>query len=543
MTSGSLSGEPDAMAGNGTARAGVFLASLTDIHVPPVLYASFAGLFTLFMIVNRFASPKIEDGEPPTLKPTIPFIGHLLGMLRNPTHYMKILQKKNMPIATLPILNGKLYTVWDPLLVQAVFKNKNLSMEPFSLEFSQRELGFGNDFLKLLQTTTMVHDTFEAMHQAMTSTNVRRMNANALGYISGALDEIRIDKPLEVSNSYLWVRNLMTLATTQALYGPDNPFRKDDSLLQEIWTFDEGLAWLMFGVATTVTARRCYQARTRLQAVLNKYYEHNKHLHADAAQITKNRAAALRKHGIPENKTGDIEIVLLHVAVTNTIPALFWFMTQVFTHPELVSLLREEVGPIAQRANNNVTIDISELDETCPLLVSCYRESMRLCNKGLSHRRVLEDTTISDGNGRSYLLKKGCNVEMSQEVCHSLERAWGPDWGTFMPDRFVESKPNKLHDEAEKLRKAAFVPFGGGKHLCPGRNFAFAETMGLMVSLVLGFNVTLLDKEMRPTTEPVKMDRCTLISSIVRPVGNGEGLGVKIERREGWEEVKWHYTS
>jgi len=44
----------------------------------------------------------------------------------------------------------------------------------------------------------------------------------------------------------------------------------------------------------------------------------------------------------------------------------------------------------------------------------------------------------------------------------------------------------KVDDE---LRKAGYIPFGGGKHLCPGRNIAFAEILGTLAALLLGFEV------------------------------------------------------
>lgn len=40
-----------------------------------------------------------------------------------------------------------------------------------------------------------------------------------------------------------------------------------------------------------------------------------------------------------------------------------------------------------------------------------------------------------------------------------------------------------------RKRKQAFIPFGGGKHLCPGQHFAFAENLGFLAAVVLGFRL------------------------------------------------------
>lgn len=299
----------------------------------------------------------------------------------------------------------------------------------------------------------------------------------------------------------------------------------------------------MLGLVPSITARKCYDARTRLQAALTKYYDSDGDSHPEVAQIVKNRANVLRKSGLGK-EAGMFEVALLHVATSNTIPTLYWFVVNVFSRPDLVARLRDELAPVAHFGANGgeVTLNIGSLEDQCPLLVRCYRETMRLSLQGMANRRVMEDTTITDGRGASYLLKKGINVQMSVKVSHSLTEIWGPDAASFDPERFIV-RSGKDHFEEEKLKKASFMPFGGGKHLCPGRNFAFAENMGFVASLVLGFDVVPLDEDMMPTHNGPEMAPCLLTGTGVKPVRDGEGYGVRIRRREGWESVKWRYTS
>lgn len=68
--------------------------------------------------------------------------------------------------------------------------------------------------------------------------------------------------------------------------------------------------------------------------------------------------------------------------------------------------------------------------------------------------------------------------------------------------------------EADRQRKAAFFPFGGGLHLCPGRNFAFAEILGLMSVLVTGFDIEPVGMKF----EEMQMMKPQLASATVRPV-------------------------
>lgn len=81
------------LAGNGTAKASSFLAFLAeDVQRSPVLYSTFAALLALLVLVHRLSSPPVEEREPPLMKPAIPVIGHLIGMIKHESHYFKFLE-------------------------------------------------------------------------------------------------------------------------------------------------------------------------------------------------------------------------------------------------------------------------------------------------------------------------------------------------------------------------------------------------------------------------------------------------------------------
>lgn len=102
----------------------------------------------------------------------------------------------------------------------------------------------------------------------------------------------------------------------------------------------------------------------------------------------------------------------------------------------------------------------------------------------------------------------------------------------FDPDRFT---PEREAEKEARKRKQAYVPFGGGKHLCPGRHFAFAENLGFLAAMVLGFELDGLKQE------NVRMGRGKVTDAITQPTPEGEGGRVRISRRPGWENVEWSY--
>lgn len=82
---------------------------------------------------------------------------------------------------------------------------------------------------------SLVPEFFEALHLTVRGEPLHRMNANALNYISARLDFMAGEKTIGVDNFYLWLRELMTMATTTALLGKGNPLLHDPDLVNHLW--------------------------------------------------------------------------------------------------------------------------------------------------------------------------------------------------------------------------------------------------------------------------------------------------------------------
>lgn len=285
-------------------------------------------------------------------------------------------------------------------------------------------------------------------------------------------------------------------------------------------------------------ARKAYVNREKVQAALVPWYLGRKDEADDVAEITKLRASSARDFGFPEEEVGKLELALLFVATTNTIPTLYWFVVNVWVRPELVEAIRRETLPLVKlpearpgdKDRRLATVDITQLEEHCPLMVSCYRESIRLSNQAVGTRRVMHDTLLTDENGTSYLLKAGVDVMWSIKSLHRSSDTWGPDSLGFDAARFQEQ------DKFGRQKKQSYIPFGGGRHLCPGRNFAFAENLGFMAALVVGFHLEGLD------AANIRMGSASMGEAVAKPPADAEGGAVVIKRRDGWEDVDWAFV-
>lgn len=289
---------------------------------------------------------------------------------------------------------------------------------------------------------------------------------------------------------------------------------------------------------------RSFKARQKLQTVMAEYYTAKHHISdPTTASITLNRANALTDYDFNGTEIALLECILPVVSTLNAVPTLYWLLLYILPDTSLVQKLRAEIeaaltiSPPSPSGTRTITIDIGKFESHMPLLVSCYRETLRLCNHVVCNRRIMSDLTITDREGRSYLLKKGTDVQLPAGVTHRDTASWGPDADAFRADRFLASAEKTT--DADRVRKQAYMPFGGGRHLCPGRNFAFAEIVGCAAVMLVGFEI----ESVGLGWGDVKMAGPKLSSGTVKPVDGGRGLGARVKPREGFQGVEWRFSA
>ena len=313
--------------------------------------------------------------------------------------------------------------------------------------------------------------------------------------------------------------------------------------------FDRGLLLLLINVFLSITAACAYRGRTTVQNALSKYYGAEHDLEPDVSQMVKRRAATYRKYGIPSTEIGKFEIILLNVSTMNAIPTSFWLLCFTSADNLLIKHIRNELQALitydpTRRSDGKreLSFDITKFESDCPLLVSSYHEAIRLTNAQVGNRRVMRDTTITDGVNH-YLLKEGYDVQIPSGIAHLSPEFWGPDSSSFDSYRFMRfdhstlQTGNEKYDERTQIR--AYFPFGGGKHLCPERNFAFAEILGAVAVLVLGFDVK---SAVGGVFEMPGYSRPDIGEAVGKPRGKSLQLGAKILRREENEDVVWKFV-
>jgi cytochrome P450 len=145
-----------------------------------------------------------------------------------------------------------------------------------------------------------------------------------------------------------------------------------------------------------------------------------------------------------------------HDTITSSITSMVWELAK---HPEWQDKLREEmlkVSPAGEGVGHNGLGDL-ELTEWA------FKESLRLVPPVPSFpRRALRDFEYG-----GYRIPAGTSVGVSPAYTHMMSEHW-PEPEKFDPMRFSPEVARARH-------KYAWVPFGGGAHMCLGLHFAYMQ--------------------------------------------------------------------
>ncbi|KXS93922.1 hypothetical protein AC578_6802 [Pseudocercospora eumusae] len=491
----------------------------------------------LVAAVQSVATVRVDDNEPPLLKPEVPLVGHILNFVRRPSDYfISLRQKHNVEIATLQLGLSKVYVVWAPGAIQSVFRSKVLSHDQYSLDFARHFFNLSDRTIAALRSPEAVTKQIQqrllgAIHEGLRGDSLKSASSSTLRYLSNEVNAICVGgQELEVPNLYIWLRDHITVAVSNTLYGVNDPFQKDPSLVQALWDFEGNFVPLLTGrIFGRLLSSSAFHGRKKVQSELIKFYRAGYDQNDEVAPFIRTRAELLRQAGVPVDEVGRMEASFMFVAITGSGPITFSFLANIVQRPELLGKIRLELERLVSKQEGVFKLRASSInDSSCPLLVSCWNETLRLGMQFLGTRHALEDITVSTGDGRSYLLKKGVPIIWTAKSMHFSPEIWGENATEFEGDRFITLKGSE-----KQQKNASFFPFGGGQHLCPGRHFAYNEIICFTAALMLGFDIENMNPksiEMRPTR---------LGEAVMKPLWEGRYSGCTIKKRPGWDELSW----
>ncbi|KAI7784408.1 hypothetical protein LA080_009907 [Diaporthe eres] len=206
-----------------------------------------------------------------------------------------------------------------------------------------------------------------------------------------------------------------------------------------------------------VSARDSFKDREYMVKAWEKYFSAGSHL--QGSELVKTRVKINYDFGIPLMETARIEVAGSQAITTNTLPGVFWMVYHIFSDPVVLESVRNELTKgVRQDEDGNCAIDLTHVKSSCPILLSTFKETMRLHSTSTATRIAMEDYQL----GNKYLFKKGSTIMIPSKVQHTNREVWGDTVDTFNHERFAPG--------AKRVNPVAFRGFGGGTTLCPGQH-------------------------------------------------------------------------
>jgi cytochrome P450 len=168
------------------------------------------------------------------------------------------------------------------------------------------------------------------------------------------------------------------------------------------------------------------------------------------------------------------------------------FVGELAAHPEWQQKLRDEVGALG--LSRDAPMNFDQL-EAMPLTEMAFKEALRIKPPVPSMPR----RAVRDFSFKGYHVPAGAGIGVNPLFTHHMPEIW-PEPDQFDPLRFTEEAQRGRH-------RFAWVPFGGGAHMCLGLHFAYMQAkcfarhflQNLDVSLRAGYRA---DWQMWPIPKP-----------------------------------------
>ncbi|KAJ6111892.1 hypothetical protein N7523_007953 [Penicillium sp. IBT 18751x] len=485
-----------------------------------------------YITYHRFSR---DPREPPMLCNGIPIVGHLLGMMRYGVGYwtMQAQQKAAYSIFGINLLFSKIYIITSPELMQSVQRSKALSLDPL---LDLAVLRFSGITKK--QTLDLMLDTssggqgfaqklMHALAPTMIGKSLDQMNIRMVRFMTPLIDELGGKPSVDL---YQWCRDAITDASNDTMFGPMNPF-KDKEVSDAFWDYEKNLGALVANALPWLIARKPLKARSKIAAAILKYHQAGGV--ELASDLVKMRHASILGAGISPEEYALLETPLPTGFLSNTVPAAFWSLYDIYSRPELLNDLRKEVelNALSVRTDGTLVIDIGALRGRCPLLLSTFQEILRTRTMSSPTRYVTQDTLIAE----KYLLKAGSLVTMPSIEMGKQPEVWGETADEFDARRFMKGVASATRSgEREPRRLGGFMTFGVSPTICPGRHFASSEILGMVATMILRYHISPVSGIWE---EPEKVLHSLV--SIMNPVKGA--FPVNVKRRREYQDAKWDF--
>ncbi|OGM46847.1 hypothetical protein ABOM_005011 [Aspergillus bombycis] len=366
------------------------------------------------------------------------------------------------------------------------------------------------------------HQTTATMRHTLMGEGLDQMNKTIIPCLQRSVQDLKYNRGgLDL---FQWCSRTLTIATTEAIYGSLNPYRRVIAR-EAYWEIEKSLNSLMMDVAPWLFARKAWRGREYLANAFIEYFNAGGHL--ESSQMVYTRWKTQYDAGATLEDIARLEIVMSLGILSNTVPTCFWVIFDIFSRPDLLKELREQIqqSSLSVDCDGVHTVDMAAVQDNCPLLLASFQETLRVRSNSAQLRVVHRETVLDE----SWLINAGSVLVIPAAVINKSKSAWGPDANEFNPQRFITGAP-------KKNKASAFMSFGISPNMCAGRHLAAGEIMALMAMLIMQFDICPPEGTWQKPPTNVK----AMAASLSPPA---DQYSVIIQEREEFKGVKWKFVA
>ncbi|XP_038575110.1 cytochrome P450 7B1 isoform X2 [Micropterus salmoides] len=459
-----------------------------------------------------------RDGEPPLIKGWIPFVGKALEFGRDAHKFLEDHKTKFGDIFTVRIAGKYMTFIMDPLLYPNIIKQgRQLDFHEFSNQVAPFTFGYPPIITRKFPG---LREEIGRSFQLLQGDDLTALTESMMGNLMLVFrqDHLGEDGGWKNGSVYEFCNSVMFEATFLTMYGRPASTRRHSGmgvLREDFVRFDTMFPLLIAQIPIWLLG----QTKMIREKLINFFLPHKMKCWSNTSQFIKRRAELFEQYDtFRDVDKAAHHFAILWASVGNTVPATFWAMYYLVSHPEALQVVRQEIHDVLRLSgvefsrDRDVTLSREQLDKLL-YLESAINESLRLSSASMNIRVAQEDFSLRLDGERSVAVRKGDIIALYPQSMHMDPEIY-EEPQTFRLDRYIQDGREKtdFYKNGQKL-KYYRMPFGSGSSMCPGRHFAINEIKQFLCLLLLYFDLQLEEGQPRATLDPSRAGMGILLPS------------------------------
>ncbi|XP_054877218.1 prostacyclin synthase [Poeciliopsis prolifica] len=447
-----------------------------------MLGTAFLLLNGLLILLLLYTTRRRNKNEPPLDKGFIPWLGHLLEFFKDAGKFLARMKDKHGDIFTVRVAGIYVTVLLDPNSFDGVLNDDTNSFD-FSKRRSQLlkkifNLQLPGDYPASERKWMEKHFYGDSQQKLHTSMNAHLSNVMLKSFEPCSPSEWREDGLFELCYSLLFRAGYLTLFE-----------RRDDvdAVYEEFRKFDDLLTKLARGSLKRGERRVVATSQDRLWDLLSQARVNG--------SWQQSYIQFLQAMGVDADMQKKAQLLQLWNTQCNAGPAAFWVLGFLLTHPEAMEAVKSEIRDLPSLQDTSLQRrPLNQLEaQSTPVFDSVLSETLRLTAAVMINREVVKDKILRMANGKEYHLRRGDRVCLFPFLSPQMDPQIHEEPQMFKYDRFLneDKTVKKEFYKDDKKLKYFTMPWGAGKNICVGKEFAVAAIKQFVFLFLTHFDLEL----------------------------------------------------